>query len=169
MIQEFFIALFKVGLPVGLASYTLVWWALKKGYIGEVASLKSFEQEVTRRRKDKKLKKEGDLFHRKWMAFGGGFYGVVGLLTYAVVELIEVRDFIMNLGGILEFIRNISIGVLVELFVGAIKNFVAAIAWPWYWLQEIRSDHIWIWFGVAYGGYWAGGRMALRKSDVQIA
>ena len=34
-----------------------------------------------------------DPVHNKWLAFGGGFYGIVGLLTYAVVEFGELRDF----------------------------------------------------------------------------
>ncbi len=163
MISEIFIALIKVGLPVGLTSYGLVWWALKKNYISEVGSVKSFELAVKNRKKDKALKKEGDPFHRKWLAFGGGFYGVVGLLTYAVVEIAEIRDFIFQIGGFIEMIKNFSLAFVINLLVGAIKNFVAAIAWPAYWLSEIQSERIWIWFIVAYGGYWAGTRLALRK------
>jgi len=163
VISEIFIALFKVGLPVGLTSYGLVWWALKKNYISEVASVKSFEQAVKKRKKDKALKKQGDPVHRKWLAFGGGFYGVVGLLTYAAVEFAEIRDFILQFGGFIEMIKNLSLNFVISLLVGAIKNFVAAIAWPVYWLNEIHSEHIWIWFVVAYGAYWAGSRLALRK------
>lgn len=168
MIQEILIAMFKVGLPIGLASYGLTWWALKNDYISEVASVKGFEQAVKKRRKDKELKKEGDRVHRKWLAFGGGFYGVVGLLTYVVVELAEIRDFIMQLGGIAELIRNLSFDLIIRLFIDAIMNFVVAIAWPAYWLSEIQSDHIWVWFLVAYGGYWVGSRMAIRKSEVDV-
>jgi hypothetical protein len=167
MIYEIFIALLKVGLPVGLASYGLVWWALKKNYIAHVDNIKSLEQEVKKRTRDKKLKKEGDLFHRKWLAFGGGFYGVVGLLTYALVEIAEVRDFILQFGGIVELIKSLSFDLIINLFVGAIKNFVVAIAWPVYWLDEIQSEYIWVWFVVAYGAYWAGSRLALGKAGVE--
>lgn len=160
-------AILKVGVPVGLASYGLAWWALKNHYIGRADTLKSLEKAVKKRSKDKALKKEGDPFHRKWLAFGGGFYGVAGLLTYAVVELTEVRDFILQLGGILDMIRNISFDLVIQLFVGAIKNFVVAIAWPLYWLSEIQSDRIWVWFIVAYGAYWAGSTLALRKTGVE--
>lgn len=167
MISEIFIALIKVGLPVGLTSYGLVWWALKKNYISEVASVKSFELAVKKRKKDKSLKKDGDPFHRKWLAFGGGFYGVVGLLTYAVVEIAEIRDFIFQIGGFIEMIKNFSFNMVINLLVGAIMNFVAAIAWPAYWMSEIQSERIWIWFLVAYGGYWAGTRLALRKMELE--
>lgn len=164
MISEFFIALVKAGLPVGLASYGLVWWALRNDYLSREGDIKSFEKEARKRRKDKSLKKEGDTLHRKWLAFGGGFYGVVGLLTYALVELQEIRDFVAQLGGLVELIRNISIDLFIRLFIDALKNFIVAIAWPAYWLGEIRSNHIWIWFIAAYGGYWAGTRLALRQT-----
>ena len=167
MLQEIFIAILKVGLPVGLASYGLVWWALKKNYLDQVANLKGFEQEMKKRTKDKELKKEGDPVHRKWLAFGGGFYGVVGLLTYAVVELGEIRDFIMQFGGIAGLIRNISFNLIISLFIDAIMNFVIAIAWPAYWLSEIHSSRIWVWFAVAYGAYWSGSHLALRSIDVK--
>ena len=57
MFQEFFIALFKAGLPVGVAAYLLVWWALRNGYLGEVETVKDIEQEVKRIAKDKEAKK----------------------------------------------------------------------------------------------------------------
>lgn len=163
MISEFFIALVKAGLPVGLASYGLVWWALRNDYLSHEGNIKSFEKEAKKRRKDKSLKK-GDKLHKKWLAFGGGFYGVVGLLTYAVVELREIRDFVAQLGGLLELIRHISIDLVIRLFIDALQNFIVAIAWPAYWLGEIRSNHIWVWFLAAYGGYWAGTHMALRQN-----
>jgi hypothetical protein len=102
--------------------------------------------------------------HNKWLRFGGGFYGVVGLLTYAVVELGEIRDFFTQFDGLASLISDISVDLFIGLFIDSIKNFVVAIAWPIYWLSDIRSDHIWIWFVVAYLSYWAGSRYALHKT-----
>ena len=48
MVREFIIAVLKAGFPVGLATYALVWWALKNDYLGSVANLKDVEQEVKR-------------------------------------------------------------------------------------------------------------------------
>lgn len=166
MIHEILLAILMAGLPVGLASFGLAWWALKKNYIARVDTLKNFEREVKRRSKDKTLKKEGDSVHRRWLAFGGGFYGVVGLLTYTLVEITEVWNFILRLGGIIELIKSISFNLVIELFVGAIKNFLVAIAWPIYWMDEIQSERLWVWLFVAYGAYWAGIRLALRKSEI---
>ncbi|MCH7507494.1 MAG: hypothetical protein IID60_09350 [Proteobacteria bacterium] len=102
--------------------------------------------------------------HNKWLSFGGGFYGVVALLTYAVVELGEIRDFITQFDGFLSFISDITVGLFIGLFIDSIMNFIVAIAWPVYWLSDIRSDHIWIWFVAAYAGYWAGTRFALHQA-----
>ena len=163
MIETFFSAVLKAGIPVALASYGLIWWALKNDYLESVFSVKELEKEVKRQTKDKEAKLKADRVHSKWLAFGGGFYGVVGLLTYAVVELGEIRDFFLQFEGIGAFISNISIEMFIGLFIEAFMNFVIAIAWPIYWLTEIRGGHVWIWFGMAYGGYWSGTRLALRQ------
>ena len=168
MIQELLIAIFKAGLPVGVAAYLLVWWALRNGYLGQAETLKDIEAEVKRLSKDKEGKKDGDPVHRKWLAMGGGFYGVVAMLTLVFVELNEVLDFLADFNGIGPFIDSLSIGWLVELFIETIMNSFIAIAWPAYWLTDIRSEHIWIWFIAAYAGYWMGSSLATRKYRERI-
>jgi hypothetical protein len=88
--------------------------------------------------------------HAKWLKFGGGFYGVVGLLTYAVVELKELRDFFLGFESLSALLAQFGFNMLIGLFIEAVKNFVVAIAWPVYWLSDIRSNHVWAWFVVAY-------------------
>jgi hypothetical protein len=198
MLLELFRAMLMAGLPVAAASYGLVWWSLRQGYIGSFKSLKEMEQGFKRRSKEnsaakrgqKKSRKSGikgeasslslrlasvrrqaqqpgpsvlNTFHGKWLAFGGGFYGVVGLLTYGVVELRELRDFFLGFESFYELFANFGINMLVGILVDAVTNFVAAIAWPAYWLSGIRSDHIWIWFIIAYAAYWAGAKLALQR------
>lgn len=163
MIREIFIAFFKAGLPVGVVAYLLVWWALRNGYLSGVESVKEIEKEVKRLAKDKESKTDSDLVHRKWLAMGGGFYGVVAVLTWVFVELGEILDFITSFDGFDAFINSLTIGTLVQLFVEAIKNSFLAIAWPVYWLSDIQSDYIWIWFIMAYAAYWAGSTLAARQ------
>jgi len=167
MIGELIVAVFKAGLPVAIASYALVWWALKKDHFGSVVSLKELNGEAKRLAKDKESKIKADPVHKKWLAFGGGFYGVVGLLTYAVVELGEIRDFFRQFESLSALVSSISLDLFIGLMIDAMKNFVVAISWPVYWMSDIRSDHIWIWFAVAYGGYWAGARFALHQAKSQ--
>lgn len=184
MIATFFLASIKVGVPVAVASYLLVWWAMKKQYFGQVDNLKMLESKVkglrsakSQNKKNKSKKSENsnsedaeqapemNPFHNKWLSFGGGFYGVVGLLTYAVVELGEIRDFFSNFDGLISLITDITPDLFIGFIINSIMNFVAAIAWPWYWMDKIHTDHIWIWFIVAYIGYWAGSRYALHQAE----
>ena len=103
--------------------------------------------------------------HNKWLSFGGGFYGVVGLPTYVVVELGGIREFIPQFDGFLSLISDITLELFIGFFINSLMNFVVAIAWPVYWMRDIRSDYIWVWFVAAYAGYWAGTRFALRQAS----
>jgi len=180
MISEFLRALFSAGVPVGISSFLLTWWALRNDYFGKVEDIKGFEKEVKRLTKSKSRKKSKNgksslddddpprpalnPVHNKWLSFGGGFYGVVALLTYVVIELGEVRDFISNLGGLFNLLANISVDLIVGFIVDSFTNFIKALAWPYFWIMEINSHHIWIWFLAAYSGYWAGTRLALHRA-----
>ena len=193
MIAELFRAVFLGAPPVAVTSFLLTWWALKHDYFGRITSLRELEDKVRqhtkavkakkkenkRRKKGRSSGKSGALgwagagatpadrkfhpAHSKWLAFGGGFYGVLGLLTYAVIECVEIRDFFANFDGLVHFLRTISFDLLVNLLINSIMNFVAAIAWPFYWMTNIHSQHIWLWFLAAYGGYYAGTRFAIYK------
>ena len=98
--------------------------------------------------------------HRKWLAFGGGFYGVLALLTYVVIELYEIRDFFVQFHGLLDFLNEITLGLLIGFLVNSILNFIWAITWPVYWLERIPANFAWIWLVAAYLGYWLGARLA---------
>jgi hypothetical protein len=194
MIGEFFRALFSAGIPVAVTSYLLAWWALKNGYFERADSVKGLEKEVKRltgkkSKKDKKRSKNTaasdpernstefekaepirhkmNPVHNKWLSFGGGFYGVVALMTYGVIELGEVRDFIANLGGFFQMLSNLSLNLIIGFLVNSFMNFFWAMAWPAYWLSEISSNDIWLWFLLAYGGYWAGTRYALHRVGLE--
>lgn len=187
MIGELIRALFIAGLPVGLTSYLLVWWSLRRGYLGPAGSVRDLEKgmkamskERRQLRKQRKAAKKGgnaepgaaakggpdvriDPVHNKWLAFGGGFYGIVGLLTYAVVEFGELRDFFLSFESLAALLAQFGFDMLINLIVDAVKNFVIAIAWPVYWMSAIAMNEVWIWFGAAYAGYWAGVKLALRR------
>ena len=164
VIQEFISALFKAGLPMGLASFALTWWALKKDYLGQVKTFSDFESGVERLSKAENTTKTNPV-HKKWMTFGGGFYGLAGLLTYAVVEWGEIRQFFEQFSGVGDFMSRFGPGMLVDLFIDALMNSIIAFAWPIYWLSDISGEYVWVWFLAAYAGYWAGVRFALMRYD----
>ena len=168
MLKVLFQAIFQAGLPIAVTSYLLVWWALRHGYLEEVRNMEEVEKGFRQYSKNKKNSDKNDErrlnpVHNKWLKFGGGFYGIVALLTYAVVELGEIRDFIARYDGILGLLSQLSFGLIIEFIIDAVMNFVVAIAWPVYWLGDIAGEYIWLWFLVAYGAYWAGIRLALHQ------
>lgn len=175
MWAEFFRAAFFAGIPVGLVSFGLVWWALRSDYLEKTTDLKQLEKNVSMLSKaQSRKKKHRDIepkklnpVHNKWLKFGGGFYGVVALMTFVIIEFGEIAYFFGNFSENVGLISNLSIDLLVDFFIDSIMNFVAAISWPWYWMQEIRSGDIWIWFLVAYGGYWLGARIAMKVSGLK--
>jgi hypothetical protein len=169
LITEAFVALFKVGLPIGILSYAMVRWALHRGYLQETGGVNALRREIKSlaRRKDDQGRKvrrsKTDPVHDKWLKFGGGFYGLVALYTYGLVEFREIRDFIANFGGLFEFLRQLNFNMFINLFIDALTNFVTAIAWPVYWMSDISSDRIWLWLLVAYGAYWLAMKLALQS------
>ena len=166
---EFFWALLMVGVPIGVFTLALVWWALKGGHFRESLDTGALEREIKtmawsdKKRSKKGLEKASGTRHplqKKWTRFGGGFYGIVAFFTYIVVEVLDVVSVISNFGGLIDFLKQLNLNVVIELFVQAITNFVMAMAWPFYWLKRIDTGYTWIWFVMAYAGYWAGLRLA---------
>lgn len=109
---------------------------------------------------NKKIKDDGfslqNVLMSKWMSFGGGFYGVIAVLTYVVVEFRELVDFFTSEGSLIQTITQLGVGDVVNLFINSIMNFVTAIAWPAYWLNKIEGYSAWVWFLVVYSGYLTG-------------
>lgn len=184
---DYLLILLKSGIPIAATSYALVWWALRRDYLGGADSLDEYEKwkkaENQARKAEKKRRKQAkrnpeptaddpdpvtadpqptekkfDPLHSKWMQFGGGFYGVVAFFTYAVVEVGEVRDFLANISNVF---RGELISMVINFFIESIRNFITAIAWPAFWLRRIHSEQ-WLWIVGAYGGYWLGVRAAFR-------
>lgn len=174
MIAELFRAAFMAGLPVAFVSYLLVWWAFRSDYFEKTSDLRQLEKQVSgysKAQKKNKKKKENatelkklNPVHNKWMKFGGGFYGVVALITFAVVELGEIVGFLGNLREVLRNLSGFSIDFVVRFFIDSLMNFITAIAWPMYWMSQIETNHVWAWFLAAYGGYWFGARAALQRN-----
>jgi hypothetical protein len=161
VISIFFIAVLKAGLPVGIAAYLLVWWALRNGHLDNAGTLGEVEKEIKSQSKDKVRKQQADLVHRKWLTMGGGFYGVVAVLTLLWIELREIIDFISGFEGFGTLAGLLSIGTLINLFIETLMITLAALLWPLYWLGSIESD-AWLWILTAYAGYWFGSSLALR-------
>lgn len=47
----------------------------------------------------KSYKKNLTFLHSKWVTFGGGFYGLIALLTFVVIELTQITQFWLSVEG----------------------------------------------------------------------
>ena len=163
---------FTLALPVAAISFAMVWWALHKGLLKEKEKFHALKQEIramskaARNSKKSKKKDRPDMHpvQRKWLKFGGGFYGIVAMYTYVLVEWQELVSFVSGFGGFGAFIRNLGIDVIIRIFIEGLMNFVTAISWPLYWMGELGSGQIWVWLGVTYAGYWLGMKSAQHLS-----
>jgi hypothetical protein len=166
MIGEILRAILQAGIPVGVTSYALVWWTLKQGYLDQHENQESLRSNLKKMAKSPEGKKVSyNPVHDKWLALGGGFYGIVGLLTYVVVEWRDISQIVFDLGGLMAFIRQFNIDVIINIFIESLLNFITAITWPVYWLSAISAANSWIWIVAAYAGYWAGLKGAQRTID----
>ena len=66
---------------------------------------------------DESSPRRSDPLHNKWMSFGGGFYGVVALLTWMVAEW---SDVVALLGRLDDLVLRLQVDVLVQLFVNSL-------------------------------------------------
>ena len=172
MVVEAIWAVVLVGLPITFFTLAIAWWGIRNGHFTEINDRKELGRQMKKMSKGKIDPKndDRDLIQKKWAKFGGGFYGVVAFFTYLVVEIGEIADLIMNIGGLWEFIKQLDVGVIIELLVNAFINFVTAMAWPLYWMNRIDTNQVWMFFLAAYAGYVLGLKLAQqlyqRRSDV---
>ena len=103
--------------------------------------------------------------HNKWLKFGGGFYGVVALMTFVVIEAGEVFSFLGAFWENIARLADFSFDFVIRFFINSMMNLAMALGWPWYWMNNIDMQHAWIWFLAAYGGYWLGARAAIMYAD----
>ncbi len=154
-------AVVTAGLPLFLLSFVLVAWALYRGRLEgmTVSELQGSIEALGKAQKKRKRRDEMDPALNKWLRFGGGFYGLVALYTWLLIEWEDLANFFrgfwhvafsLDPGGLIR--------LAIDLFVESLMNFVVAIAWPAYWLQKSRDA--WILLFVAYAGYWLGIKAA---------
>jgi hypothetical protein len=158
-------ALVLVGVPIALFTLAIVWWALQRGYFKETLDTKALGREIKGlSRKNKKNKTEVSAkqhpVQKEWARFGGGFYGIVAFFTYLVVEVTEIATMVMDFGGFTDFLKNLNFSLIINILIEGLTNFITAMIWPLYWMKRIDTDQTWIWFVMAYMGYWAGLKLA---------
>ena len=154
MFEEVLKAAFMAGVPVAVATVFLAAWAIRRGHLDLLE-----ENQADENARDEQAKPDDPVLG-KWVAFGGGFYGLMALLTYIHSEAIDLWGSLTAYGSLSGLLAALSVGFFVDLFVEAMMNFVVAITWFMYWPDEIHMRNGWIWLGAAYVGYHVGMRIA---------
>jgi len=146
--------------------------ALKKGLKksaqrSEKKSEKKSSNEVSEEAPEKTEKRTGNTqatvgyLEKRWMKFGGGFYGLTALVTFIAIEIADTTQFIVHFPGLAELFKAGIISFLVGILVNQIQNFVTALVWFTYWLEGDR--HILVWVLVPYASYLLGLKLASRS------
>ena len=107
----------------------------------------------------------GDMFHGKVMSFGGGFYGTMSVITYLLIEMVEIWQFLAKIFGPGSWFENIGIGMLVDFIINSIMNFIAAILWFNTLADYLPVGNGWVWLAAAYIGYLAGLKLVTRYGN----
>ena len=107
----------------------------------------------------------GDIFHGKVMSFGGGFYGTMAVMTYALIELIEIWQFFAKIFGPGSWFENIGIDMLVAFIINSVMNFVAAFLWFQTLADYLPVGNGWVWLGAAYLGYMGALKLVTHYGD----
>ena len=168
-------ALALAGIPVGAFSFLMIYFAYKKGYLSTDVEFKHAFKNTNDEQStlSKKHKKSLQFFHSKWVTFGGGFYGLIALATFIVIELSQIVNFWLNVRSMSDITDLFSITALIGMFVDSILNMIKAALWFTYWPSELGSNHFIIWVLAAYLSYRIGAKyakyyvLAQRKRESQ--
>ncbi len=165
-ILTFLEAILKLGIPMVILSWFIFTWLYGGGEIDRDADRKSISAQVKKMKKSFKNKEGGkaNYVYDKWMWFGSGFYGLAGLWTFAVIEIVDVFRLILNPSMLSTAMNEGLIALVIDVLMNQLGNVITAFIWFSYW----TDDGIIAWILVAYFGYWAGIELARRGDDLPI-
>jgi hypothetical protein len=145
------------GLPLVVVSFLMVSWAIKKQYMTADDEIKILKEKA-------KLKDEQEPrynpVHKKWLYFGGGYFGLMAMVTYLYLEVKEVIDFIGNYESFSHLMDQVTIGAFIKLVIDSFLNLIPAFTWFIYWPKEVEIVNGWYWLVASYIGYHVGNSLA---------
>ncbi|MFT5483989.1 MAG: hypothetical protein ACI9GW_002649 [Halieaceae bacterium] len=184
MLTEVFRAIFLGALPVMVFSFAILQWSITTGrmqkFTGEDGLATQHARHAksvgkTGRPKDTSFieqlsdeRSRGDIFHGKLMSFGGGYYGTMAILTYLLIEVVEIWQFMVQALSPNTSFGEIGLGLVIEFFVNSLLNLIAAFIWFMTLPEYINISEGLVWLGASYLGYLAGLRLtADRGSEIE--
>jgi hypothetical protein len=162
-------AILFVGIPVGVFSFLMVYFSYQKGYLSTDIELKDAfkKNNNTGSSLSRKHKKELLFLHSKWVTFGGGFYGLIALLTFIVIELTQLFNFLFSITGWQSITALFSLDTLIAMIIDSIKNMIQAAVWFSYWPGKFNTENFVVWIFIAYICYRFAAKYAMRYTVYQ--
>jgi hypothetical protein len=162
-------AILFVGIPVGIFSFLMIYFSYQKGYLSTDIELKDAFKKKNNAQSSlsRKHKKELLFLHSKWVTFGGGFYGLIAVLTFIIIELTQVVNFLFSLTGWQDIIALFSLDTLIAMIVEAITNMIQAALWFSYWPSKFTTENFVVWIFIAYISYRFAAKYAMRYTIYQ--
>ena len=169
MILDVLKAIVIAGIPVALVSYFFTTLTSKKTPL-KAQNSKELKLEL----KNKKIEKNHEesaiahMLHKKWIRFGGGFYGVLVFITYIHIEIYQIFDFVRNFTSFQNFIDSIGFAMIINFFIEAVMNLVTAFLWFFYWFKYLPIGSFWVWFIVVFIAHASATKYALTKKWLEM-
>ena len=164
IVFEILESILKLGIPVGFLSWYLIHRFYKSGKIPKDVNLKTVKADLASIKKNFDKKDQSVHFaERRWMKFGGGFYGVTALVTFVLIELADGLSFVANFPGFGELFKDGLISFVINFLINQLQNFISAFIWFVYWGRDGNSTIVWV--VVPYLSYLAGLNLAGKSRD----
>lgn len=166
MLTEVIYATLMAGIPIGLITFGMFLWAYKTGSLSpEDNEIEQTSKEIASGKLESDKPK--NLVLDKWVEFGGGYYGLMALLTFLHVEVIDIWGLVLELPAMngLNDVISLGINFLIQVIIESITNFITAIMWWSYWLNLLPIDIGYVWLIVSYVGYLSGDWGAKRVME----
>ena len=168
MLADTALAALTLGVPVMILSWLILSRLSARSLIDLHADDKQMKRDMKRLRKEKP-EEQGFLWQvlqSRWMLFGGGFYGVAALWTFAVLEVQQLFELVTNFPGWAALLAPGLINALVNLFVNQMLTMVSAFTWFTHWGSQ--GTGVPINFAIAWGGYTVGLMAARTLGPMRV-
>ncbi len=165
MIFEIIKAVLLAGFPIALISYYLITLTSKKTQL-KSTNAKQLKEEL----KTIEIKHDmqepfwQSMLQKKFIKFGGGFYGILTLITYLHIEIYQLIRFVGNFSGFEGMFESGILRFIIGLVIEAVMNLVTAFMWPVYWSEFLPIGSLWVWLIVAIAAHTLATRYALSKN-----
>ena len=144
-------------LPIGVITLVITFFSYRKGKVRPEDDRKddwdigggSYENRPSH-----------NFLHAKWVTYGGGYYGLLVLITFFYIEAKELYGLALIYDQLPDLIMELDRDSVRDIIRSQVMNMVDGFVWFQYWPEQIEMDNGWIWLAFSYAGYTTGHNLA---------